>query len=162
MRWDLTPAADRASTPRSDEWCDRLVTDGRLKEAAEISNRIAGNDSEKGGPDYRFLAAAMLVEKATGGDSDERRAADPGGAPAPVAVVDVREGLAPVGRDGAGVVGVGPGLRAHEVEGRPVVHEVLPDLHAVAGVAQAALRDGVTDEDGVAEIEGARGRGAQE
>ena len=65
----------RHLVPDDARMVDRLVTDGRLKEAAEISNRIAGNDSEKGGPDYRFLAAAMLVEKATGGDSDERRAA---------------------------------------------------------------------------------------
>ena len=63
----------RLLVPDEAQMVDRLVADGRLKEAAEISNRLA--DNAKGGPDYRFLSAAMLVEKATGAGHDERRAA---------------------------------------------------------------------------------------
>jgi len=45
MRWDLTPAADRDSTPRSDEWCDRLVTDGRGRDLqASFGLAAAGSD----------------------------------------------------------------------------------------------------------------------
>lgn len=64
----------RHLVPDEAQMVDRLVADGRLKEAAALANQIA-EKTGGGGADYRFLAAAMLVEKTASGTLEERRAA---------------------------------------------------------------------------------------
>lgn len=64
----------RYLVPDDRQMLDRLIADGRLKEAAALADQMAKN-SPGSGPDYGLMATTMLVESAVGAPAPARRAA---------------------------------------------------------------------------------------